>query len=244
MFNRIIKSTVIISVVFIACNIAYAFVNSTLTGRVMDADGNAATGAEIFVYDSPDTRRPADFIFGRTGFDGRFRMMIPPGTYWVVARLRSSERYGPLMPGDKHSGEAVEIQIDPGEEYEQDFTVIDIREAARLIKKTREDHYKLSGIITDRKGVPVRDVYAAAYRGSTGKEMPDYMSSWTGEEGVYKLYLPAGRYYVRHAFEFPPEMKNVIYKEVIIKGDVTGFNIRIDSLDIRPPDEEDPGEIE
>lgn len=243
MFNRIIKNTVIISVIFLACTIASAF-DTVLTGRVLDAEGLPVKGAEIFIYDTPDTRRPADFIFGRTGTDGRFRIILLPGTYWAVARLRTSQKYGPLMPGDKHSGEAVEIRIDPGEVYEEDFTVIDIKEAALMVRKTREDHYKLSGIITDRKGIPASDVCAIANRERQLKEIPDYISAWTDSGGHYTLYLPAGRYYIGHAFKFPPETNNMIFEEVIIKGDVPDYTIRIDSLDISPPLEEHSEELE
>jgi hypothetical protein len=38
-----------------------------LKGTVLDVKAMPVEGAEIFIYDSPDVRRPADFISAGTG---------------------------------------------------------------------------------------------------------------------------------------------------------------------------------
>jgi hypothetical protein len=76
-----------------------------LKGTVFDIKAVPVEGAEIFIYDSTDVRRPADFISAGTGKDGSFQMDLPAGIYWAVARIRSGDQFGPLMPGDKHSGD-------------------------------------------------------------------------------------------------------------------------------------------
>src|SRR6185369_3419698 len=70
-----------------------------LTGRIVNIDAKPVSGAEVFVYDSAAIRRPADFISARTGSDGRFSLTLPRQKFWVVARVRSGDKFGPLLPG-------------------------------------------------------------------------------------------------------------------------------------------------
>ena len=216
------------AIIFLMAGFALALEKAVLKGQVLDVEGKAVKGVEIFIYNSPDTRRPADYISARTDASGKFSITIPSGKYWAVARLRHGEKYGPLMPGDKHSGEPVEIEIEAGEEFVEDFTVIDLRDAARMIKKTREDYYKLEGRILDRKGAPLRNVYAVAGREKEISEMPDYLSAWTDEEGRYSLYLPAGTFFIGYAAEFPPGKKIYLYREIHISAEKKNLDIVVD----------------
>jgi len=175
-----------------------------LSGMISDVDGKGVEGASVFVYTGPDIRRPADFISGRTGKDGRFRLVLPPGKYWVVARLKKTEGYGPLMPGDKHSGEPRVLEVVPHPNIESDFTVADIKEAALMKSKTRDDFIKIKGRILDEQGVPVKAGYVIANKSEKKTDMPDYLSVWTDDEGHYMIYLPRGKYYMGAASHFPP----------------------------------------
>ena len=136
---------------------------SVIKGSVNDVSGRAAGGTNIYIYNSPDVRRPADFI-AHTGKDGRFRISLPSGKYWAVARLKRSDGYGPLMSGDKHSGEPVEIALASGAELEVEFTIKDLNDAVSLRRKTREDIIKIEGRIIDINGRPVNMAYAIANR--------------------------------------------------------------------------------
>ena len=226
---EVITGALFIIVLCFASYAAAAFERTVLRGHVTDADGNAVMGAEIFVYDSPDRRRPADFISARTGFDGSFSVTVPAGTYWVVARLRSVEKFGPLLPGDKHSGEPVEIAIAAGELYEQDFTVIDIREAARLVQNKREDYIKLRGRIIDGKGEPVRMFYAIAHSEGKVTGVPDYLSGWTDSRGSYTLYLLPGTYYIGYAAQFPPRSGYGIVGKIDIETSKENYDITVNA---------------
>jgi hypothetical protein len=216
------------AIIFFTAGFALALEKAVLKGHVLDVEGKAVKGVEIFIYNTPNTRRPADFISARTDASGKFSVTIPSGKYWAVARLRHGEKYGPLMPGDKHSGEPVEVEIEAGDEFVEDFTVIDLRDAARMIKKTREDFFKLEGRILDGKGAPLRNVYAVASRGKEISEMPDYLSAWTDGGGRYSLYLPAGTFFIGYAAEFPPGEKIYIYKEIHITAEKKGLDIVVD----------------
>ena len=79
--------------------------NSVIMGKVSDVDGKAVEGVMVFLYDSPDVKRSANFISARTDKEGRYRMIVPAGRYWLVARSKNIETYGPLMLKDRHSGD-------------------------------------------------------------------------------------------------------------------------------------------
>jgi hypothetical protein len=194
-----------------------ALENMVFTGRVLDIDGRPVSGAEIFVYDSFTTRRPADFISARTGKDGSFRMTLPHQKFWAVARVRSNDKFGPLLPGDRHSGEP--LPLEPGDtgELRQDFTVVDIREAVRLKQNIRKDFIAVSGRIIDQSGKPVREAYVFAISGRTLREIPEYVSAWSGESGDYTLYLPPGRFFFGATMVFPPLPETAANRELVLK---------------------------
>jgi hypothetical protein len=228
-FIIIIIRAVIIFAAALTCNPAIALENTVLKGRVTGVDGKAVKGAELFIYRTSDTRRPADFISGSTDSSGQYIMTVPAGKWWAVARLRKGEKYGPLAVGDKHSGEPLEIELEAGVKLEKDFKIADIREAARLVRKTREDYYKLTGRIIDHKGAPVANVYAIAARGKDMPEVPAYVSAWTDEKGEYTLYLPPGKYFTGYAGEFPPPSNYSMTGETTIERERNSYDITVET---------------
>lgn len=175
-----------------------------LRGRVEDIDGRPVAGAKLFVYDSANVRRPATFISPPSSADGTAVITVPPGTYWVVVRLKKEESYGPLMPGDKHSGEPAIMDLTSEAELEQGFTVADIRDMGRKRQAIAADSVKLSGRVFDSEGKPVANAYVFASATKDGSRIPDFISAWTGADGSYSLIVPAGRkHYVGSATRFP-----------------------------------------
>ena len=193
-------------------------------GIVNDVSGKTAGGTNIFIYNSPDVRRPADFI-ARAGKDGRFLIALPLGKFWAVARLKVSDGYGPLMAGDKHSGSPMEIDLASGAELDVEFTIKDLRDAVSSRKQTREDIIRIEGRIIDIDGRPVNMVYAFANRDEKVAVNPDYLSSWTNEEGRYVLYLPRGKYYLGYAFKFPPDQNSVKVGEMLLETDKSDLDM-------------------
>lgn len=204
---------------------------SLLRGRVADISGNAVEGARVFVYDSLDVRRPAEFMSSPADKEGLFRLVLPVGKYWVVARLKKTEGYGPLMPGDKHSGEPVEIELVSGGEVNKDFTVADLRETMRIKIRVKEGLVKISGRIIDGDGSPLKSTYAFANAGEKIVGIPDYVSAWIDEEGHYTLFVPKGKYHVGCAFEFPPGQDYLVYGEMTLDADRSGVDIVRKSCD-------------
>ncbi|CAG0970743.1 carboxypeptidase-like regulatory domain-containing protein [Geobacter sp.] len=175
-----------------------------LRGRVADIDGKPVAGAKLFVYDTANVRRPATFISPPSAGDGTVAITVPPGTYWVVARLKKDESYGPLMPGEKHSGEPAVMDLTAEAELAQEFTVADIRDMGRKRQAIAAELVRLTGRVLDSGGKPVANAYVFASAMKEGSQIPDYISAWTGADGSYTLMIPAGqRYYVGGSTRFP-----------------------------------------
>jgi len=175
-----------------------------IRGRVVDVDGWPLAGVKLFVYDSANVRRPATFISPPSAADGTAAITVPPGMYRVVARIKKDDSYGPLMPGDKHSGEPAVMDLTTEAELEQEFTVADIRDLGRRRQAIAVDSVKLSGRVLDSEGKPVANAYVFASATRETGPMPDYISAWTGGDGRYALIVPAAsRYYVGSATRFP-----------------------------------------
>ncbi len=204
--NRALFALVVFATLFRGpISAADASTDFTLRGRILDVGGKPVEGGEVFVYDSVQTRRPADFISPKSDGEGFYRLVIPTGRYWAVARVRSGAKYGPLMFGGKHSGEAVEIEATSGGELVLDFSVADVREMTRDQKKIVEGYRKVEGRILDRDGKPVRRAYAFARQEKSGAPLPEFISPWSDEEGGYSLFLPPGRYCLGGSMTYPPE---------------------------------------
>ncbi len=192
--------------------------SAVLRGKVTDADGNPAQGARVFAYDSPDVRRPGNYISALTDQAGAYRMVLASGRYWLVARLKSEDGYGPLKTGDKHSGDPLEIELADGQELVRDFKVVDLKEARKMQTRDREAIVKVSGRILDQKGAPVAKAYAIANRTGTRAEIPDYVSAWVDGQGRYTLLLPPGKYHIGAAFAFPPDGSTFFLKNRVTIG--------------------------
>lgn len=221
-------------VLFLACFLllpiqesAIAEGNSILSGRVLDVEQRPVNGVEVYVYDDDNIRRPADFISPPTDKNGEFTLTVPPGRYWVVARLRSSgQQYGPLLAGDKHSGPPLEIDIQPGEHLEEEFVVADLKETSLLTVKVNSSFIKVEGVLQTKEGQPVENGYAFANRQPVAKKIPDYIGPWTTEDGKFTLFLPEGTYYFGLAHEFPPGAKNVPTQEVSVDSTTKSIYIK------------------
>lgn len=173
--------------------------------KVRGGDGKPLSGVKVFLYENRNVRRPADFISSPTAADGRAVIMLPPGKYWAVARQKQDGNYGPLMPGDKHSGEPLELEILPTGNSETEFVVTDIREAGQKKRTGDADTRVVTGTVTTTSGRPVPMVWVYAHHSKKIAGMPDYVSAWTDPEGRYQLHVAAsGQVFVGVARRFPP----------------------------------------
>ena len=198
-----------------------------IEGRVLDVGGRPLSGAEVYVFDSANVKRPADFISERTGGDGHFRLSLPPGRYWTMAvRRQGDARVGPLGPADSYSGEPVFFEGGADKRVVNDFTVISLKEAALQNRKRNEELIKVTGRILDSAGTPIAGAYAMADSSPRG-ELPLYLSAWTETDGVYTLFLPKGKIYLGVGRVFPPGNDYHLTSEAEFNGDAVGVDMVI-----------------
>lgn len=185
-----------------------------ITGTVrIKEDGQALDGAFINVY--PDTISnllgPSQFISAPTGNDGSYRVEVPPGSYYVVARKRmTGDSTGPLSTGDFYSEhQRVFTRVDQGKFSVVDLDVVPMK-APMFFKKNvveRETDTAISGRLMDTQGRPVAGGFAMAYRQADMKRQPDFASTLSDREGRFTLYLPeGGTFYLAariHAWDMP-----------------------------------------
>ncbi len=198
---------------------------SFLNGTITDVEGTPVQGALLYVYNSPDVRRTADFMTSLTSRDGEFSIMLPAGKYWLVARVKKGEEYGPLMPGDKHSGDPAEIELIAGGKENMDFIVADLRDAIKMKGESMDRPYKITGRIIDKNGEPLIKSYAIANRSSEMGRIPDFVSAWTDDRGRFTLYIPDGTYFLGGAEEFPPGGTYFMSQEIAVNADKSDMEI-------------------
>jgi len=197
-----------------------------LRGRVVDIMEQPVAGAEVYLYDSNQVKRPADFISQKTNSDGEYQLTVPAGEYWAVAILRQSgSSFGPLQMGDKHSGDPLVLDLKKKKMEEVDFTVMDLRDAVRHSRKRGEELFEIRGKILDTHEKPVAMAYVLADSRRAPAGIPQYLSAWTEIEGKYTLYLPAGKYYLGVSTVMPPALKEELSHAIEVKGDMQGVDL-------------------
>ena len=182
----------------------FAADSANLRAKVLDVDGKPVAGVKIFIYQGVNVRKPADFISASTDSSGVVVVALPPGMYRAVARVKQGALFGPLMPGDRHSGESTEIEGESGVETGADFVIADIREIGQKKRTDTGDVVRLHGRIVDAAGKPVANAFAFAQRTKEIPALPDFISAWADEDGSYELYLPdSNSFFVGASTQFP-----------------------------------------
>ena len=180
---------------------------------ILKETGTPVAGAFVNVY--PDTISnllgPSQFISSPTDDQGRYRIEVPPGVYYVVARKRlSGQATGPLSPGDfysEHQRIVVRVEVDK-------LAVVNLpvvaMKAPMFFKSRvvdRETTTGIRGVLVDAAGKPVMGGFAMAYADPEMKRLPDFASTLSDEAGRFTIFLPeGGTYYLAariHAWDMP-----------------------------------------
>lgn len=217
MNGRSVLSSLLAAILFLLFGGVPAYADGSLVkATVRDLNGRGVAGAKLFVYDSANTRRAADFISVKSGADGSVAIGVPPGKYWVVAREKKDGTYGPLAPGDRHSGEPVELELIQGKETEAEFVVADIQEVGERKRLNTAEFVRVTGRILDPRGAPVANAYVYARQRKGEDAIPEFVSAWTGADGGYQLHLPVGVPFSLAAGQtFPPAAAPALYRELL-----------------------------
>jgi len=171
------------------------------------------SGAYVNIY--PDTISnllgPSQYISLPTTDDGSYRIELPAGTYYVVARKRiSGDPTGPLSPGDYYSEhQRVMVKVAENRTAQVDLEVVPMK-APMFFKKMvveKETATGFRGRLVDPNGQPIMGGFAMAYSDPDMKRLPDFASTLSDREGHFTLYLPeGGTYYLAarvHAWDMP-----------------------------------------
>jgi hypothetical protein len=185
-----------------------------LRGRVVLRDGGAPlAGAFVNVY--PDTISnllgPSQFISSPSDAGGNYQLHVPAGSYYVVARKRTSGHpTGPLEPGDFYSEhQRIKVRVEAGRYAVVELPVVAMK--APMFFKNRvvdsETRTGMRGVLVDRDGKPVMGGFAMAYADPEMKRLPDFASTLSDETGQFTIYLPeGGTFYLAariHAWDMP-----------------------------------------
>jgi hypothetical protein len=195
---------------------------SGIWGRVVMRDaGEKVKGAYVYGYQGKIEHRAASLgIIGVTDWvsrgsdeEGSYKLDLPPGDYFVVARKRQSGlNYGPLSVGDfyDHSPGRVSTRVRKGKYTEVNFVLMELTEPLffqGMTAVSRATGTGIKGRLLDEEGNHIPGSYAIAYKDDDMQRLPDFASTLTDDEGNFAIYLPSGgRYWIAarfHAMKVP-----------------------------------------
>ncbi len=176
---------------------------------VLNKTGDPVEKAYIYAYVGKIETRAAslgiigitDWVSHGSAIDGTYKLDLPPGHYYVVARKRQTgSNFGPLRPGDlyDHTLGRKAVVIRKGKYLSCDFKLRRLTEPLFFQGLTQADRVTNQGIrgrLLDAEGNHVPGTFAMAYKDEDMYRLPDFASTVTDDEGHYTLYLPEGGQY-------------------------------------------------
>ncbi|PLY03095.1 MAG: hypothetical protein C0623_02565 [Desulfuromonas sp.] len=169
---------------------------SGIKGR-LSFQGEPLERAYLYVYKDASRGFKGPGYFVQPVARGDFRLRLPPGEYYLLARKRAKGgQFGPIEIGDYFNyyyGNPV--RVEPNR-----IVDVELETITRMPMLEEGEGVPFSGVrgvVRDRSGRPVAGLHVFAYRqpGMTGN--PDFFSPKTGSDGTFELALPAaGSYYL------------------------------------------------
>jgi hypothetical protein len=162
---------------------------SGLKGKVT-FQGEPLEKSYLYVYKDATKgfKGPAYFI--QPVADGDFRLRLPPGEYFLLARKRlKGGQFGPIEIGDYFNYYyANPVRIKQGE-----TRFIEIETVSRLSMLEEGEALPFQGVkgqILNAGNQPVSGIHVFAYRNAAMTGTPDYFSPATQADGRFELSLP------------------------------------------------------
>ncbi len=182
---------------------------------IMKDTGEPVEKVYVYAYVGKIETRAAQFgIIGITDWvshgsaeDGSYKLDLPPGEYYVLARKRANGlNYGPLFNGDWYDHKLVKqaIRVRKGKYRKCDFALGQLHEPMFFQGLTAAEKVTDTGIkgqLLDENGNHVPGTFVIAFIDDDMQRVPDFASTLTDDEGHYTLYLPkGGRYWLGARF--------------------------------------------
>ncbi len=152
--------------------------------------GEALEQCYLYVYkdSSKDFKGPAYFV--QPVAKGSFRLRLPPGDYYLLARKRArGGQFGPIEIGDYFNyyyGNPVRIEKNEMREVQ----IETISRLSMLEEGENTSKRGVSGTIVDPQGKPAGEVRVFAYRQPEMTGTPDLFSHPSDASGHFSLPLP------------------------------------------------------
>ncbi len=172
---------------------AVAPVKGNLTGirGKVTYQGEPLEKCYLYVYKDPSKGFKGPAYFVQPVGKGSFRLRLPPGEYYLLARKRArGGQFGPIEIGDYFNyyyGNPV--RIEKNEMHEVQIETISrlsmLEEGENTSKRT------VTGTILDPQGKPAAEVRVFAYREAKMTGTPDLFSHPTDADGHFSLPLPS-----------------------------------------------------
>jgi hypothetical protein len=169
-------------------------------------EGEPLEHCYLYVYNKPEDGFKGPGYFIQPVEKGRFRLRLPPGDYYLLARKRAKGgQFGPIEIGDHFNyyyGNPVRIR----EGETREVRIEAITRLSMLEEGEAPAFRGISGTVRGPGGKPAAGVHIFAYRDPAMTGTPDYFSAASDVDGHYQLSLPdEGPYYLlaREAFGGP-----------------------------------------
>jgi len=214
------------------------------SGKMSGVRGTVADpieGAYIFVYEKGADPHGPPYVMSKeaTGPDGAFELDLPDGDYTVVARRHKNGLPGsPLDEGDEKSA-PVKITVKGGKLTEQNLLIAGKTDDTKYFDASPASDTSISGKVLDSDGAPMKGFRVHVYTYAQMSERPKYVSSATGPDGKFIVFLPkGGTYYIaaRDHFGGPPKIGDYYgrYDEGTIdpSGVIVKTGQKLENLDI------------
>jgi hypothetical protein len=162
--------------------------------------------AYLYVYKEPGEGFKGPGYFIQPVEKGSFRLRLPPGEYWLLARKRlKGGQYGPIEIGDHFNYyHGNPVRIEPGTVRE-----VKIETITRLSMLEEGEAVPFRGIrgrVLGPGGKPAAGIHVFGYREPAMTGTPEIFSAPTGADGTFRLPLAGpGRWYLlaRQSFGGP-----------------------------------------
>jgi hypothetical protein len=197
---------------------------SGISGRILFEDKPLGR-AYVYIYrDVSSNFRGIGLATMPADEQGRFRLKLPPGRYYVLARKRQAGgMYGPPGKDDfigYYPGNPVEVR--PGEFSQialETTTRVDLLEQTWF--KEGESAGWFEGVVTDAGSAPVPGVYVLFYANQTQSGAPSFVAGPTDAAGRFRVRAAAGTFHLlaRSALGGPIEAGEWYGKTVVGGGE-------------------------
>ncbi len=165
---------------------------SGLEGTVLFGDRPLAAAQVEIYFKAEKDRATLPFSVASTDAEGRYRLSLPPGRYYVIAKKREESGGHPQMLMAECPANPLEV----GEGIRR-VPAFSLREMGRDGALVADPGTALRGRVT-AAGLPLARAYVYVYTEAAAGQMgPSYGEAvQTEADGTFHIEVPAGRYYL------------------------------------------------